>query len=414
MEYDVCVIGLGYIGIPTATIFANIGKKVLGVDVVEQKVNMVAQGRSSIGEHEIDEMLKTVVSRGLLSTAMVPASSKAYIIAVPTPFKKTKEGRKIPDMSYVESATRSIAKCIQSNQLVILESTSPVGTTGNMRVWLKDELSKIGRDSDVDFEKILFAHAPERILPGQMLKELVTNDRIVGGTTPEASNVAQKLYKEFCAGEVIITDARTAEMTKLTENASRDVSIAFANELSIVCDKLGIDVWELIRLANRHPRVKILNPGPGVGGHCIAVDPWFIIAAAEKETPLMRTAREVNDHKPFWVISKIEDIASNLGNPKPIVACLGITFKADVNDLRESPALEIAERLANSNKYEVLIVEPHIESLPRSLSKAKLVALEVAVKTSDIIALLVDHKQFLTLDKKLLKNKSLIDTKGVV
>ena len=247
-----------------------------------------------------------------------------------------------------------------------------------------------------------------------MLKELVTNDRIVGGTTPEASNVAQKLYKEFCAGEVIITDARTAEMTKLTENASRDVSIAFANELSIVCDKLGIDVWELIRLANRHPRVKVLNPGPGVGGHCIAVDPWFIIAAAEKETPLMRTAREVNDHKPFWVISKIEDIASNLGKPKPIVACLGITFKADVNDLRESPALEIAERLANSNKYEVLIVEPHIESLPRSLSKAKLVALEVAVKTSDIIALLVDHKQFLTLDKKLLKNKSLIDTKGVV
>ena len=411
-EFDVCLLGLGYIGIPTAVIFANCGKKVLGVDISEERVKLVGEGKSHIGEADIDEMLSRVVRAGYLKTSTKPKSSRAYIVAVPTPFKKDHE-KKLPDLDFVEAATRSIAPCLQNGQIVILESTSPVGTTEKMREWLLDELKKIGRDTQIDYSRVMFAHAPERILPGQMLKELISNDRIVGGLTPEASEKAKSLYSLFCKGQVFMTDARTAEMTKLTENASRDVAIAFANELSIVCDKFGIDVWELIKLANRHPRVNILSPGPGVGGHCIAVDPWFIISAAEKETPLMRAARDVNDSKPLKVIEKVGQAASECKKTKPCVACLGATFKANVNDMRESPSLKIVEALAKKPNLEVLLVEPHIESLPKSLEGiARKESLESALKEADIVLLLVDHREFSYITKDELKDKIVIDTKG--
>ena len=410
--FDVCLLGLGYIGIPTAVIFANCGKNVLGVDVSEERVNLVGSGKSHIGEADIDEMLMRVVKEGRLTTSKKPKSSAAYIVAVPTPFKKDR-GKKLPDLSFVEAATRSIAPCLRNGQIIILESTSPVGTTEKMHGWLLDELKKTGRDKDVDYSTVLFAHAPERILPGQMLKELVSNDRIVGGLTPEASERARALYSTFCKGQVFMTDSKTAEMTKLTENASRDVAIAFANELSIICDKFGIDVWELIKLANRHPRVNILSPGPGVGGHCIAVDPWFIISAAESESVLMRAARDVNGSKPLRVIEKVKNTAEKCGKPRPCIACLGATFKANVNDMRESPSLEIVEALAKDSSMEVVLVEPHIDRLPKSLegSAAKL-GLKEALGKADIVLLLVDHREFSSITKDDLDGKILIDTKG--
>lgn len=411
--YDVCVIGLGYIGVPTATIFATKGKNVLGVDVSEERVNNINAGKSHVGEQDIDDLLAKVVRNKTLKASLIPESSEYYIIAVPTPFKTESKNVKLADMRFVEAATRSIAPCLENNQVVILESTSPVGTTAKMKDWLADELKKIGRFNDIDYASIQFVHCPERILPGQMLKELVKNDRICGGMTPDAAIRARDLYKVFCEGEILLTDDKTAEMSKLTENAFRDVEIAFANELSIVCDKLGINVWELIKLANRHPRVNILQPGPGVGGHCIAVDPWFIIEVADKETPLMRTARNVNDGKPHHVIEKVKTACSNLKNPT--VACLGLTFKANVNDLRESPALNIVRDLSNEGFCNIIAVEPHITELPVPLKgKVNLKKLDEATNESDVILLLVDHKEFATLKLDSLKEKIIIDTKGFI
>ena len=412
-QFDICVLGLGYIGVPTATIFANCGKKVLGVDVSQKRVDLINSGKSHVGEEDIDRMLEKVVKDGALTAATAPASSDFYIIAVPTPFLREGE-KKLPDLSFVESAARSLAPCIENGQMVVLESTSPVGTTRKIRGWIADELRRLGRDSETDVEKLMFAHCPERILPGQMLRELIANDRIVGGMDERSSEIARDLYKIFCNGEIFTTDDKTAEMAKLTENASRDVNIAFANELSIVCDKLGINVWELIRLANRHPRVRILNPGPGVGGHCIAVDPWFIISAAEDESRLMRSARNVNDSKPFWVIKKVFEACGRTGKDKPVVACLGLTFKANVNDMRESPALEIAEILAESGRCGLLVVEPHVPGLPKSLEgKAeKSDSLDGAIAKSDIVLLLVEHADFANISGKQLAGKIVLDTKG--
>ncbi len=411
MKYDVCVIGLGYIGVPTATIFANCGKNVLGVDVFEKRIEQINSGKSHVGEDDIDEMLAKVVKSGNLTAKTSPESSAFYIVAVPTPFTRDNE-KKIPDLSYVESATRSIAPILENGQCVILESTSPVGTTQSMKLWLKDELDKLGRSNEVDYDTIMFAHCPERILPGQMLKELVANDRIVGGMTKETSTIVKNLYKTFCKGEIFETDDKTAEMAKLTENASRDVQIAFANEISIVCDKLGINVWELIKLANRHPRVNILNPGPGVGGHCIAVDPWFIVAAAEKESPLMRTARNVNDSKPNWVVEKISSAIMSLNVSKPKVACLGLAFKANVNDVRESPAIQIVVELSKRSDCELLISEPNVEVMPNSLSTYKNMSPDEAIKKADIVLMLVDHNQFKFINKEMLSGKIVVDTKG--
>lgn len=413
MIHDICVIGLGYIGLPTASIFANRGKMVFGVDVVPRVVEMINRGDIHIEEPELDVLVRAVVHSGKLRAGHTPEAAHAFVLAVPTPFRETTMNPKAPDLAYVESATRSIAPVVTPGNLIILESTSPVGTTEMVRDWLFDELANIRPADLVSLRSsLLFAHCPERILPGQMLKELVANDRIVGGLTPFAAEAARDLYRTFCKGEIFLTDARTAEMCKLTENASRDVGIAFANELSLICERLGIDVWELIRLANRHPRVKILQPGPGVGGHCIAVDPWFIVDAAPELARLIRTAREVNDSKPHHVIERVKASAQRFRSP--VIACLGLAFKADVDDLRESPAMEIVQHLASDKCSRVIVVEPHITELPISLKgRVELASIEAAVVAADIVVLLVNHQEFLQFDRRNLAGKAIIDTRGV-
>jgi UDP-N-acetyl-D-mannosaminuronic acid dehydrogenase len=397
-----CMIGLGYIGLPTATMFAKHGIKVKGVDINKQVVDTINQGKIHIEEPGLEELVKEMVDKGMLKAYTEPQEADAFIIAVPTPFKgKNHE----PNLDYVKAAAKSIAKVLKKGDLVILESTSPVGTTEKICEWMAEERSdltfphQIGEESD-----IRVAHCPERILPGQMIKELVENDRIIGGITPKCAKAAKELYQTFVKGECIKTSARVAEMSKLTENAFRDVNIAFANELSILCDKMGINVFELIEMANKHPRVNILQPGCGVGGHCIAVDPWFIVHDFPNEAKLIRTAREINDGKPIYVIDKVKEAIKNIKNPK--IACLGLAFKPNIDDLRESPALKITEELANEG-YEILAVEPNIKELPDNLKKkenVKLVLLEEALREADVIVILVKHKEFedIKTDKKVL------------
>lgn len=413
-RYDICVLGLGYIGLPTASIFATKGKTVLGVDVVERVVRTINDGRIHIEEPDLDVLVRAAVQSGNLRAAIAPAMADLYIIAVPTPFKATSTNPRAPDVSYVEAATRSIAPVVPSGALVILESTSPVGTTEKIRDWLADELVKVRPAEAAALSASLqYAHCPERILPGQMLKELVSNDRIAGGLTREAAVRARDLYRCFCTAEIFLTDARTAEMAKLTENSFRDVNIAFANELSIICNRLSIDVWELIALANRHPRVKILQPGPGVGGHCIAVDPWFIVDAAPTEARLIRTAREVNDYKPHFVLEQVE--AACQGRPGPVIACLGLAFKPDVDDLRESPALEITAGIARNQDRQILAVEPYVRELPAVLARlpnVRLLEAEEAVRQADVVVLLVNHRRFAGIDRTLLRGKTVVDTRG--
>ena len=403
---SLCVLGLGYIGLPTASIFATKGRRVLGVDVSASVVDTINSGRIHIQEPDLDVLVRAAVQSGNLKASTQPAPADVFILAVPTPFLASADGAKVPDLSFVEAAARSIAPFVATGNLIILESTSPVGTTEKVKGWLEAELAKLGRKVD----GLLYAHCPERILPGQMLKELVSNDRICGGLTPAAAEQARDLYASFCTAQIFLTDARTAELAKLTENAFRDVNIAFANELSLICDKLGVDVWELIRLANHHPRVKILQPGPGVGGHCIAVDPWFIVDAAPAEARLLRTAREVNDSKPHHVVAQVRAAAG----PGAAVACLGLAFKANVDDLRESPAVEIAAHLADAG-LKVLAVEPHVTALPKALQgRAELVSLADALARASVVVLLVDHRAFAGLTLEQLKGKKLIDTRGMI
>jgi UDP-N-acetyl-D-mannosaminuronic acid dehydrogenase len=398
-DKTVSIIGLGYIGLPTAAMFAANGIKVVGVDINRHAVDTINQGKIHIVEPKLDKLVSDVVSNGYLRAVTKPEPADAFIIAVPTPFK----GEYEPDISYIESAAEAIAPVIKKGDLVILESTSPVGTTEQMakRLYLaRPDLTfpqTHGEDSD-----IRVAHCPERVLPGHILRELTENDRIIGGMTPKCSTAAAELYKVFVKGKCIITDDKTAEMCKLTENSFRDVNIAFANELSIICDKLGINVWELISLANRHPRVDILQPGCGVGGHCIAVDPWFIVSKSPKEARLIRAAREVNGFKPTWVIGKVNDTITKYlkENPKKSaedikIACFGLAFKPDIDDLRESPAVEIVTKIASQYKN-VLVVEPNIKELPQKLKSEniRLCAFDYAVDNSDIVLLLVEHKEF--------------------
>lgn len=412
MTYDICVLGLGYIGLPTCSIFASKGKRVLGVDVIPRVVETINRGEIHIEEPDLDVLVKASVGSGNLRAAAAPVPAGTFILAVPTPFTVEADNSKKPDLSYVESAARSLAGVVEPGNLVILESTSPVGTTELVKEWLTDELQKTGRAVSPD--AILYAHCPERILPGQMMKELVTNDRIAGGLTPEAAEMAKVLYQTFCTAEIFTTDARTAEMAKLTENSYRDVNIAFANELSLICERIGVDVWELIRLANRHPRVKILQPGPGVGGHCIAVDPWFIVDAAPEEARMIRTAREVNDYKPHYVIEKVKEAVRGIG-VKPVVACFGLAFKPDVDDLRESPAVAITLDLAKGGGLEVLAVEPHVRELPKKLQDVgvSLVDVESAIARADVLVLLVDHKVFKEIPVTSLAGKRIVDTRGI-
>lgn len=408
----ISVIGLGYIGLPTAAVIASRGIEVIGVDVNQKAVDTINAGNIHIVEPDLDMVVRSTVMTGKLRATTQPEPAQAFVVAVPTPFKGEEHE---PDLRYIEAASKAIAPVLEKGNLVILESTSPVGATEKMAAWLAEARPDLsfpqqkGEEADINV-----AHCPERVLPGYVLQELVSNDRVVGGMTPACSAKAIALYKTFVRGECIVTNARTAELAKLTENSFRDVNIAFANELSLICDKLKINVWELIKLANRHPRVNILNPGPGVGGHCIAVDPWFIVNSCPDEARIIRTAREVNDHKPHYVLEQVIKAADQFKHP--VIACLGLAFKADIDDLRESPALDIVKDLTSRNVGTVLAVEPNIHELPESLQdgNVELVSLNTALEKANVVVVLVDHKQFKAADKSELARKVVIDTRGIV
>lgn len=399
----VCVVGLGYIGLPTAALLATNGYQVVGVDLNIHAVETINKGQIHIVEPDLDAYVRSSVAAGKLKAYTKPEQADIYMICVPTPFH---EGGDIPqpNIDYVLAATRSIAHLVKAGDLVILESTSPVGTT--------QRIGEVLQETGVDISSINVAYCPERVLPGKIMIELVENDRVVGGLTPEATRLVSNFYRSFVRGEVLETDAQTAEMCKLTENSYRDVNIAFANELSLLCANAGINVWRLIELANRHPRVNILQPGAGVGGHCIAVDPWFIVARDPANARLIRTAREVNNYKTEWAIEQIKiavaDALAKFGR-KPRVACLGLAFKPDIDDLRESPALHIALRL-RAQGFDVVAVEPNISSH----SELSLVDLEEALTTADVLAVLVKHRQFIApLTKAKLHELGALDICGV-
>jgi len=411
----VSIVGLGYIGLPTAAIIASKGIKVVGVDVNLNVLDTINKGNIHIIEPELDLLVHEAVKQKYLKAVSKPEKADVFIIAVPTPLKKNYE----PELSHIESAAKAIAPLLEKGNLVILESTSPVGTSEKMVNWMSMErpdllFPKFGVDSETD---VAVAYCPERVLPGQIIEELVKNDRIIGGITTLCAERAKSLYKIFVCGQLLITDCRTAELSKLAENSYRDVNIAFANELSIISDKLDINVWELIKFSNRHPRVNILQPGPGVGGHCIAVDPWFIVDSSPKEAKLIRTARLVNDSKPSFVLEKINQAVVATGKKKSdlCVVCLGLAFKPDIDDLRESPALEIALQVSSMGFLMQYIVEPNIKKLPKNLDhiNVKLVDIKTALVGADIVVLLVDHSLFKSIDLALLYHKQVVDTRGI-
>lgn len=419
----ISVIGLGYIGLPTAAMFASRKKKVIGVDVNQHAVDTINRGEIHIVEPDLDMIVHAAVTEGFLKATLTSEAADAFLIAVPTPFKSSSENQgdstiPEPDLTYIQKASEAIAPVLKKGDLVILESTSPVGATEQMAEWLaaaRPDLTfpqTVGDNADINV-----AHCPERVLPGHVVRELVENDRVIGGMTAKCSDRAVELYKTFVQGECVITNARTAEMAKLTENSCRDVQIAFANELSIICDKLDIDVWELISLANRHPRINILQPGPGVGGHCIAVDPWFIVSKTPEEARIIHTARKVNDAKPQWVINKVKLAIADFLQANPTktakdvtIACYGLAFKPDIDDLRESPALNIANQIVELHSGDVLAVEPNIQELPSEINLLQLSKFETAKTRADIHLLLVDHKEF---KQSSLDSNYLIDTKGI-
>lgn len=404
-----CVVGLGYVGLPTAAILASRGVNVIGVDVRPRTIDLVNQGKIPIVEPDLDTLVSGAVAAGRLRATGEPEAADAFIVTVPTPFT---DGHK-PDLSFVEAAARAIAPVLAAGNLVVLESTSPVGTTEKVSGWLAELRPDLtfphvaGDEADV-----CVAYSPERVLPGRVLIELVHNDRVVGGLSPHSTTRAAELYKLFIHGECLLTDARTAELVKLSENAFRDVNIAFANELSAICEKLGLNVWEVVELANHHPRVSILKPGPGVGGHCIAVDPWFIVDSAPEESPLIRAARNVNDNKPKRVVRRVLEACERFAEPR--VACLGLSYKADIDDLRESPAVAIAAALAEHVRN-LNVVEPHIAELPAALAEAgvRLADLDSALSDADVVILLTDHQVFRTLDAQRLAGKIVFDTRGI-
>ena len=411
----VSVVGLGYIGLPTAAVIASRGMQVIGLDVNQHAVDTINAGDIHIVEPDLDIIVRAVVATGNLRATTVAEPADVFMVAVPTPFIHSDMGEHKANLSYIESAANAIAPVLEKGNLVILESTSPVGTTEKLAAWLQAARPDLSFPQDKgDTADIKVAHCPERVLPGYVLQELVSNDRVIGGMSKACSDRAVELYSTFVRGECVVTNARTAEMAKLTENSFRDVNIAFANELSVICDKLKINVWELVKLANRHPRVNILNPGPGVGGHCIAVDPWFIVDSCPEEANLIRQARLTNDAKPYYVIDQITKAADEF--KRPVVACLGLAFKADIDDLRESPALQIVEELANKDIGDILAVEPNIQAIPSALGDkgVELVSLETALEKANVIVVLVDHKQFKVADSKQFATKVVIDTRGII
>ncbi|MFC0140782.1 UDP-N-acetyl-D-mannosamine dehydrogenase [Erwinia mallotivora] len=413
----ISVIGLGYIGLPTAAAFASRQKSVIGIDINAHAVDTINRGEIHIIEPDLDRVVKTAVEQGWLRAATQPEPADAFLIAVPTPFQ---EGHQ-PDLSFVKAAAQSIAPVLKKGDLVILESTSPVGATEQMAAWLASARSDLtfpqqaGEQADIHI-----AYCPERVLPGKVMIELFKNDRVIGGMTATSSQKACALYDIFLEGECVVTNSRTAEMCKLTENSFRDVNIAFANELSLICTEQRINVWELIALANRHPRVNILQPGPGVGGHCIAVDPWFIVAQNPDEARLIRTAREVNDARPHWVLEQVKKtvaeclLTSDKRPSELTIACFGLAFKPNIDDLRESPAMEVTGLIADWHQGDTLVVEPHIHQLPDALpGKARLVSLDDALQQADVLVMLVDHAVFRAVDNNRVKSHWTVDTKGV-
>ncbi|WP_417234077.1 UDP-N-acetyl-D-mannosamine dehydrogenase [Arthrobacter sp.] len=403
---NVAVIGLGYIGLPTAAILAANGLNVQGVDVSQRTVDAVNAGQVPFVEPDLGAFVAGAVAQGTLYASLETPKADAYIVAVPTPFNADHTA----DLSYIEAAADKIAPQLRGDELVILESTSPPGATEHMANRL------LAGRPDLSLDTLKIAHCPERVLPGRVMVELVTNDRIVGGLTREAAEAARDLYANFCDAEILLTDAKTAEMAKLVENSYRDVNIAFANELSVISDKIGINVWELIKLANHHPRVNILQPGPGVGGHCIAVDPWFIVAAAPEEAQIIKQARVTNDGKPNWVVRKIEAALEKVG-PAATIAILGLAFKANIDDMRESPAIGITSKLADEfGSARLLAVEPHVDALPKGLAtfdNVVLSDLESALEQADVVLLLVDHDAFKSVLPSALAGKHVVDTRGI-
>ncbi len=413
----ISVIGLGYIGLPTAILLAKNNVFVIGVDVSPHVVSSVNAGKLHIVEPGLDAVLRSVVAKGNLRAVTAPEPADAFIVAVPTPFTA---GHK-PDVSYIKAAAEALAPVLKKGSLVILESTSPVGTTKDLADWLAEARPDLSFPQQAkDNADVQIAYCPERVLPGKVLQELVSNDRVVGGMSAKASEMATELYRIFVKGDITVTNAHTAEMCKLTENSFRDVNIAFANELSEICDKLHINVWELITLANRHPRVNILQPGCGVGGHCIAVDPWFIVDTTPQEARLIRMARLVNDHKPEWVVEKVKAAIADVLTRKTeksmadiVVACLGLAFKPDIDDLRESPAVKLTNMIAALG-CKVVAVEPNIKKLPRILSdNVSLVTLAEALSCSDITCLLVGHSEFKSNAEHIQKKDPLVDVVGI-
>ena len=412
----VSITGLGYIGLPTAAVLASKGIRVVGVDVDQHTVDIINQGKVHIVEPDLEVLVHKAVHSNYLKAVTEPEKADVFMVAVPTPFKENNE----PDLSYIRSAAKAISKVLEKGNLVILESTSPVGTTEKMMEWMREERP------DLSFPEfgcerfnadIAVTHCPERVLPGRVVRELVENDRIIGGVTSQCAEQAVELYKIFVEADCLITDCRTAELSKLVENSFRDVNIAFANELSLICDKLDVNVWELIKLANKHPRVNILQPGPGVGGHCIAVDPWFIVDSAPDEAKLIRAARKVNDSKPLFVLDKINQAIASMGkeNSELKIACLGLSFKSDIDDLRGSPALGIAYQIGMMGFLKQYLVEPNITTMPKKFDSknVELVDLETALINADVIVLLVDHTPFKKMDLSFLSGKKLIDTRGI-
>jgi len=413
---NVCVLGLGYIGLPTAAVLASRGLNVLGVDCNQNVVDIVNSGQVHIVEPELNTLVETAVGSGYLRATVTPETADVFMIAVPTPFKGTHE----PDLSYIESAAKAIAPVLQKGNMVILESTVPVGATEKLMEWLqldRPDLVFPSSDKEDIRAEITIGHCPERVLPGHVVRELVENDRIIGGMTKMCAERIRGFYKLFVQGDCLLTNCRTAELCKLVENSFRDVNIAFANELSLIADKLDVNVWELIKLANHHPRVNVLQPGPGVGGHCIAVDPWFIVDSAPNESKLIHAARLVNDSKPDFVLEKIEQAALEIDKEKGgvSIACLGLAFKPNIDDLRESPAMNIAKRIEGLGFAKQFLVEPNIKTMPEvfDVKRTELINLGEAMAKVDIVVLLVDHTEFKEMDLSLLSGKQVVDTRGL-